>query len=77
MREITIEKKMKHKNHKKIIRSIFRTSVFKRDNYTCKVCNTKCPEEELDAHHIMDRSLMPKGGYVKRMASLFARKDVI
>lgn len=50
---------------KKDIREAFRIAVFERDKYTCKVCNTKRPEEELDAHHIKNRSEMPHGGYVK------------
>ncbi len=47
------------------IREKFRSVVFKRDNYTCLVCNKKGTEETLDAHHITDRGDMPKGGYVK------------
>lgn len=50
---------------KKDIRKNFRNAVFKRDNYTCKVCGTKQEESALDAHHITDRSEMPNGGYVK------------
>jgi hypothetical protein len=50
---------------KKQIREAFRTDVFKRDKNTCKVCKTKREIEELDAHHITDRSEMPHGGYVK------------
>lgn len=49
-------------NKKKLIRAKFRDSVFKRDKYKCKFCNIK---ENLDAHHITDRTLMPNGGYVK------------
>jgi len=48
--------------HKKMIRINFREAVFKRDNYKCKFCGET---ELLDAHHITDRSEMPKGGYVK------------
>lgn len=51
-------------NSKKQIRNDFRISVYKRDNHTCKVCNTKRESEELDAHHITDRNEMPNGGYV-------------
>lgn len=51
--------------NKKQIRQEFRDSVFKRDNYTCKICGTKGNEETLDAHHITDRNEMPNGGYVK------------
>lgn len=54
---------------KKKIRMLFRNSVFKRDKFTCKVCGFKSSEanadEELDAHHITDRTLMPNGGYSK------------
>lgn len=49
---------------KKEVRNKFRSAVFKRDGCTCRVCSTKRPEEELDAHHITDRSLMANGGYV-------------
>lgn len=49
---------------KKEIRQQFRSAVFGRDKFTCKVCNTKRAEDELDAHHITDRSLMVNGGYV-------------
>ena len=51
---------------KKQIRETFRNDVYKRDKNTCKVCGKKHFDvEELDAHHITDRSLMPNGGYVK------------
>ena len=50
---------------KKEIRSEFRKEVFKRDKFTCQVCGKKRSGEKLDAHHITDRSKMPKGGYVK------------
>jgi len=48
---------------KKQVRNKFRTDVFKRDNYTCKIagCGAK---DDLDAHHITDRNDMPNGGYV-------------
>lgn len=50
---------------KKEIRRKFRSSVYKRDKYTCKVCNTKhINEETLDAHHITNRNELPNGGYV-------------
>lgn len=35
--------------------------MFERDNHKCKVCG--CPDQ-LDAHHITDRNLMPNGGYI-------------
>jgi predicted restriction endonuclease len=48
---------------KKAIREKFRSSVFTRDRHQCKIegCSIKT---DLDAHHITDRNLMPKGGYV-------------
>ena len=51
---------------KQLIRLRFRNSVFIRDLYSCKVCGL-CPydEQDLDAHHITDRTLMPNQGYVK------------
>ncbi len=56
------------KSDKKKIRAAFRAAVFKRDNYTCQVCNKKLsPEdakEKFDAHHITDRNLFEFGGYV-------------
>jgi len=52
--------------NKKQIREQFRTAVFKRDKNICQVCKKKHTDtEELDAHHITDRSEMPNGGYVK------------
>lgn len=55
-------------SEKKLIRKIFRDSCFKRDKYCCAKCNFKSSlekaEQELDAHHITDRTLMPNGGYV-------------
>ena len=50
---------------KKETRDKFRKDVFERDKFTCQVCDVLRPEEELDAHHITDRSEMPNGGYVK------------
>lgn len=54
---------------KKSVRKDFRDSVFKRDNYSCKICGykpnrTEIIENCLDAHHITDRHDMPFGGYV-------------
>ena len=57
------------KTEKKIIRKFFRDACFKRDGFRCAVCNMKSSkdmaEQELDAHHISDRSTMIAGGYVK------------
>jgi 5-methylcytosine-specific restriction endonuclease McrA len=51
---------------KKKVRESFRTAVYKRDKNTCQVCGKKHTDiEDLDAHHITDRSEMPNGGYVK------------
>jgi 5-methylcytosine-specific restriction endonuclease McrA len=49
-------------NQKQLVRHNFRESVFKRDGHKCRVCGKT---GDLDAHHITDRSLMPKGGYVR------------
>jgi len=46
---------------KQKIREQFRNSVFKRDGYKCVFCDSK---DNLDAHHITDRNLLPNGGYV-------------
>lgn len=57
--------------NKKDIREYFRTIVFERDNYTCKVCHKKWTTNDVDpnagkmnAHHITDRHHFPNGGYV-------------
>jgi hypothetical protein len=49
---------------KKSTRDDFRNAVFKRDKYLCAMCGHK-PEsiDQLDAHHITDRTYMPFGGY--------------
>lgn len=56
-------------NSKKEIRKQFRDSCFKRDKYCCVMCGFKSTadhvEDDLDAHHVYDRTLMPNGGYVK------------
>lgn len=61
--------------NKKQTRNQFRNAVFKRDGYRCRCCSKKgrCRQTgetihsgelvSLDAHHIIDRSLMPNGGY--------------
>lgn len=46
---------------KKEVRTRFRNSVFNRDDNKCVICGS---ERDLDAHHITNRNLMPKGGYV-------------
>lgn len=53
--------------NKKAIRRAFRDACFKRDGFKCIMCGYKPKgniDEELDAHHITDRSLLPNGGYV-------------
>lgn len=54
---------------KKEIRRNFRDAVFKRDGFRCAMCGMKSSkdkaEQELDAHHIVNRKEMPNGGYVK------------
>lgn len=50
------------KEKKKQIRKDFRDAVFGRDGHKCVFCDKT---ENLDAHHITDRTLMPNGGYVK------------
>lgn len=47
---------------KKIIREKFRNAVFSRDGHKCVFCDCT---DNLDAHHITDRNLLPNGGYVK------------
>lgn len=44
----------------KLLRKSFRESVFLRDKNKCKICGET---ENLDAHHIIDRHLMPNDGY--------------
>jgi 5-methylcytosine-specific restriction endonuclease McrA len=45
---------------KKQIREKFHKGVFERDHYKCVICKKKA----VDAHHIIDRSLFPDGGYI-------------
>ncbi len=49
---------------KKLVREKFRTAVFERDGHQCRIpgCTVR---DNLDAHHITDRTLMPNGGYVR------------
>ena len=47
---------------KKAIREKFRNDTFGRDGHKCVFCDRT---DNLDAHHITDRRLMPAGGYVK------------
>ena len=50
---------------KKLLREKFKTSVFERDDFRCKMCKHSPRNlNELDAHHITDRNEMPNGGYV-------------
>ena len=52
---------------KKLIRQRFRDDVFSRDGNKCRCCGWSVFVDGLvlDAHHITDRKLIPKGGYVK------------
>lgn len=56
-------------SEKSDIRKNFKTDVFERDKYSCRVCGhvygQERAESNLDAHHITDRKEMPNGGYVK------------
>jgi predicted restriction endonuclease len=56
------------KENKKRVREEFRDAVFRRDRYRCRGCGLASTREkaveELDAHHITDRHVMPNGGYV-------------
>jgi 5-methylcytosine-specific restriction endonuclease McrA len=53
---------------KKKIRQHFRDICFARDKYACVTCGMQSSPDkavqELDCHHITDRSLMPHGGFV-------------
>jgi 5-methylcytosine-specific restriction endonuclease McrA len=55
---------------KKIVRKNFRDACYKRDGFRCAVCGMKSSmekaEQELDAHHITSRDVMPNGGYVSQ-----------
>lgn len=56
-------------SEKKLIRQAFRDACYKRDGFRCAKCGMKSSKDnainELDAHHITDRNLMPHGGYAK------------
>ena len=61
---------------KKQIRENFRNSVFKRDKNTCQVCGKKHTDiENIDAHHVTDRTEMPYGGYVKENGITVCKED--
>jgi 5-methylcytosine-specific restriction endonuclease McrA len=53
---------------KQDVRRRFRSAVFERDGFACRVCRfapkPERADSELDAHHITDRHEMPNGGYV-------------
>ncbi len=53
---------------KKEIRKRFRDAVFARDSYRCVMCGFESsPEratEDLDSHHITNRSELSNGGYI-------------
>lgn len=54
---------------KKLIRKNFRDACYQRDKFCCAKCGKKSSkekaEEDLDAHHVTDRNLLPNGGYIK------------
>jgi hypothetical protein len=56
-------------NEKQLVRQYFRDACYKRDGFRCAACGMKSSkdkaEQELDAHHITNRKIMPNGGYVK------------
>lgn len=56
-----------NEKHIKECRDKFRTIVFKRDNYTCKICKQKRADflRFLFPHRIMTDFILPKYGYVK------------
>lgn len=66
-------------NKKQKIRETFRNDVFKRDKYSCKVCDKKySPKtavEFLDVHHITDRNEIVNGGFVKENGISVCKKD--
>lgn len=54
---------------KKDIRKNFRKVCLDRDKDTCRLCGKRASSREealeiFDVHHVIDRSLMPNGGYV-------------
>lgn len=55
--------------NKKQVRQTFRNEVFSRDHYVCQGCglqsSKETAEEELDSHHIINRTEFLNGGYVK------------
>ena len=55
---------------KQKVRDNFRTNVLKRSGCQCEGpdCKSKgrLNADDLDAHHITDTNLMPKGGYVRK-----------
>lgn len=66
-------------NEKKKIRQNFRDSCFKRDKYTCVMCGKKSSpdqaEVDLDAHHVVSRSLLLHGGFVKENGITLCKDD--
>lgn len=50
---------------KKDVRAAFRAAVFTRDKWRCRACGAPGTADSLDAHHIIDRHVMPHGGYVE------------
>ena len=54
---------------KQQVRQTFRNETFKRDGYRCICCgkqsSPELAEQELDAHHITNRTEFKNGGYVR------------
>lgn len=63
---------------KKKIRAEFRKAVFSRDRYCCRKCgfasSPEKAEEELDAHHIINRNDIVNRGYVKENGISLCKK---
>ena len=64
--------------NKKRIRAKFRQEVFDRDGYQCRKCGFKSSpakaENEIDAHHIINRNNLPFGGYIRENGITLCRK---
>lgn len=58
--QFCIQKMSKKKDHKRW-RKQFNVDCLERDGHKCYFCDV---DFELDVHHIIDRHLLPNGGYV-------------
>lgn len=54
-------------SRKKEIRMLFNVNSKVREKYRCRLCSAAAPVDvtTLEVHHIVNRNLMPNGGYVK------------